>query len=74
MSDLQVKEETERLIKGCGIDIRVTALTLSGPSERQQFLNVGQIIVSTPGKIAHVSHTFIFLKSLVNKCFEHFQK
>ena len=39
LSNVKVKEEIEKLNKGCGIDIRATAFTASGLNERHQYLN-----------------------------------
>ena len=52
---MQVKEEADSIASVSGLDIRVSALTATGiAAQRDQFLHIGQIVVSTPGRIAQV--------------------
>jgi len=53
----QVRDEAESIASSSGMEVRVTALTASGAAEREQFLHIGQIVISTPGRIAQVPTT-----------------
>ncbi|KAK9849492.1 hypothetical protein WJX84_000973 [Apatococcus fuscideae] len=50
----QVKEEADRVVEKCGGHIKVTALTGEGSeaTQRNMLLTIGQLVVSTPGRIA----------------------
>lgn len=53
----QVKEEADRVVEKCGGHIKVTALTGEGSeaAQRNTLLTIGQLVVSTPGRIAQVN-------------------
>ena len=62
---LQVKEEADRVVEKCGGHIKVTALTGEGSeaAQRNMLLTIGQLVVSTPGRIAQVNPHVLQQKS-----------
>ena len=52
----QVREEAEAVAAQCGADIRVSSLAgESAAVQRDSFLHIGQLVVSTPGQVAQVT-------------------
>ncbi len=52
---VQVREEAEAVATRCKADIRVSSLAVdSAAVQRDIFLHIGQIVVSTPGQVAQV--------------------
>lgn len=50
-----MREEAEAVAAQCGADIRVSSLTGdSAAVQRDTFLHIGQLVISTPGQIAQV--------------------
>ena len=51
----QVKDEAVAIASKCNADIRVSSLATDSPTvQRDIFLHIGQIVVSTPGQVAQV--------------------
>jgi hypothetical protein len=51
----QVKDEAVAIASKCNADIRVSSLATDSPAvQRDIFLHIGQIVVSTPGQVAQV--------------------
>lgn len=52
---LQVREEAEAVATRCKADIRVSSLAVdSAAVQRDIFLHIGQVVISTPGQVAQV--------------------
>ena len=50
-----MREEAEAVAARCGVDVRVSSLAgESAAVQRDTFLHIGQLVVSTPGQVAQV--------------------
>ena len=61
-----MKEEAKAVAAKCGADIRVSSLAGdSAAVQRDVFLHIGQVVVSTPGQVAQVSCRVIQTSAIV---------
>lgn len=64
---VQVKEEAAGVAAHCGADIKATALSGEGSvaAQRQALATAGQLVVTTPGRVAKVPYVFSFHHFLI---------